>query len=276
MAIQKYPIYKNEEWIAKTDFGFRFALVKNRNFSDIEHCHDFYEIVTVFSGAVHHKINGQIYKQHSGDVCILRPGDCHLPVRITENISSCVASISAELVDSFLEAFSLTGRISEQENGVLYHIQPQQSQALLAAYEQMQSLSGAAKIDQGNIIISMLLQYYLMNQSSEQLNWIDRITREMNTPDNLAQGVVALQRISNLSHPQLCRVFKRILDQTPQQYIKELRLNYAYAMICNTNESFERIASMVGYASFSHFSSIFKRHFHQTPSSLRKTTIKYW
>lgn len=166
-------------------------MVKNRNFSDVEHSHDFFEIVTVLSGIVHHKINGHIYKQRSGDVCILRPGDCHLPVRMSENLSACVASISSDLINGFLEPFALTSRIYEPEDGVIYHLHTQQAQALNAAYEQLQCMSGMAKIDQGNIIISMLLQYYLMNQNSEQLDWIDRITREMNTPDNLAQGVPA-------------------------------------------------------------------------------------
>lgn len=276
MVKKTYPDYKTEEWISKTDFGFRFAMVENRDFSNEEHSHDFYEIITAFSGAIHQKVNGRVYHQKPGDICILRPGDCHLQSRQAEKIKACVCSISAAVVDPFLAAFDVKKRICSAKDGVIFHVHSQQAQTLQQAFEQLQCYSGQQKIDQGKIIISMLLQFYLQFENGEHVDWIDRITREMNTPENLAEGVSALQRIANLSHPQLCRVFRKTIDQTPQQFIKELRLNYAYAMICNTNEPFEKIAAMVGYASFSHFSDIFKKHFRQSPSALRKTTIKYW
>lgn len=276
MAAKTYPVYKTEEWISKTDFGFRFAMVENREFSNIEHSHDFYEITMAFSGAINHKINGRTYSQKTGDICILRPGDCHLQSRQADTIKACVCSIAASVIEPFLTAFDVKRRISATKDGVIFHVHSQQAQNLQQAFEQLQCYSGQQKVDQGKIIISMILQYYLQFENGEQVDWIDKITREMNTPENLAEGVSALQRIANLSHPQLCRVFRRTIDQTPQQFIKELRLNYAYAMICNTDEPFEKIAAMVGYASFSHFSDIFKKQFRQSPSALRKTTIKYW
>lgn len=276
MSAKASPVYKTEEWIAKTDFGFRFAMVENRDFSNVEHSHDFYEITAVFSGSVQHKINGRTHTQKVGDICILRPGDCHLQTRKSETIKACVFSISAAVMDSFLAAFDVRNRLYSNRGGVIFHVHSQQMQALQQAFSNLQCHSGQKKIDQEKIIISMVLQYYLQFEYGEQIDWVDRITQEMNTPENLAEGVPALLRITNLSHSQLCRVFQRTVDRTPQQFIKELRLNYAYAMICNTDEPFEKIASMVGYASFSHFSNIFKTHFKQSPSSLRKTTIKYW
>ena len=276
MAANGYPVYKSEEWIAKTDYGFRFALVENREFSTVVHSHNFFEIVSVFSGSIHHRINGRTYTQRSGDICILRPGDCHLAIRQTETFKACVSSISAELMDPFLAAFQIRERMFSVKTSVIYHVHSQQIQNLQQAFEQLQCCGGQQKMDQGKIIISMILQYYLQYENGEQVEWIDRITREMNHPENLAKGVLALQRIANLSHSQLCRVFRRTLDQTPQQFIKEMRLNYAYAMICNTSEPFEKISAMVGYSSFSHFSIIFTERFHQSPSVLRKTTIKYW
>ena len=276
MAAKSYPVYKTEEWIAKTDYGFRFAMVENRDFSAVEHSHDFYEITTVFCGSMQHRINSRDYTQKKGDICILRPGDRHLQTRQGEIIKAGVYSISAAVIEPFLAVFDAKNRLYANRNGVIFHVHSQQLQSLQQAYAQHQCQSGQQKLDQGRIIISMLLQYYLQFENGEQVDWIDRITREMNTPENLAEGVPALQRIANLSHPQLCRVFRRTINKTPQEFIRELRLNYAYAMVCNTDESFEKISAMVGYASFSHFSNIFKEHFQQSPSALRKTTIKYW
>ena len=122
----------------------------------------------------------------------------------------------------------------------------------------------------------MLLQYYLQFENGEQVDWIDRLSREMSVPENLSEGVSALQRIANLSHPQLCRVFRKTINRTPQQFVQELRLNYAYTLICNTDTSLEAIAALVGYSSFSHFCIIFKERFQQSPSGLRKSAIRYW
>lgn len=276
MANKHYPIYKTEECITDADCGFRLALVENREFSPIEHCHDFYEIVSVFSGTIHHKINGSSYIQRVGDICILRPGDCHLPMRQSENCQTAVTSIAKELIDPFLTAYNTVNWLTRESDPILYRIDAQQLQTLRQLLEQLRNYAGQQKHDLCRVITGLLLQLYLQSHAVKHVNWIDQITEKMNTPDNLVLGVPALQKITNLSHPQLCRIFRRILNKTPQQYIKELRLNYAYSLVCNTSEPFEKIAALVGYASFSHFSIIFKEHFHQSPSSLRKETVKYW
>ena len=276
MAQKTFPVYKSEEWISKSDFGFRSAMVENREYSKVEHSHDFYEITTVFSGEINHKINGRIYTQKAGDICILRPGDCHLHIRKCEVFKACCFSLTTALIEPFLTAFEVKRRICSAQTGIIFHVHSQQAKSLEQACELMQCYAGQQKKDQGKIIISLILQYYLQFENGQQMDWADRITREMNSPENLAEGVQALQRITNLSHPQLCRVFRRTLSRTPQQFIRELRLNYAYTLISNTSEPLETIAMMVGYSSFSHFSDIFKKQFQQSPSALRKSAIKYW
>lgn len=276
MADKHYPIYKTEECITDADCGFRLALVENREFSPIEHAHDFYEIVSVLSGTIHHKINGRNYIQRVGDICILRPGERHLLVRQSENYLTAVTSVAKELIEPFFTAYNIDNRLAREADPILYRIHTQQLQVLKQLMEQLRNFAGQQNHNLCRVITGLLLQLYVQSHVAKHVDWIDQITEKMNTPDNLALGVPALQKITNLSHSQLCRVFHRILDKTPQQYIKELRLNYAYTMICNTSEPFETIAAMVGYSSFSHFSIIFKEHFRQSPSALRKETAKYF
>jgi transcriptional regulator GlxA family with amidase domain len=71
---------------------------------------------------------------------------------------------------------------------------------------------------------------------------------------------------------QLCRLVKMHIGQTPQHYIKELRLTHAYEMIQSTDIPFEQIALQVGYSSFSHFSVAFKQRFGLSPAVLRKSS----
>ena len=276
MMAKAYPVYKTEDWIAKGDLGFRFVTVENREFSNVEHGHDFYEISVLFHGGMLQRVNGKTYNQRPGDICILRPGDCHLLARQTETVKACVCSISAAVMDPFLTAFDIRSRMSASKYGVIFHAHTPQLQQLGQDFELLQCYTGQQKVDQGKIVISTLLQYYLRLENGEQIDWINRITREMNTPENLAKGISALQRIANLSRAQLCRVFRRMINQTPQEFVTELRLNYAHTMVCNTDEPFEKIAAMVGYASYAHFSDIFKKQFQQSPSALRKATKKYW
>ena len=94
--------------------------------------------------------------------------------------------------------------------------------------------------------------------------------KKFNQPEYIREGVPALLRLSNFSHAQLCRIMKRMLDTTPQEYVIDLRLNLAFQMIQSTTLPLAAIAEQVGYSSLSHFITIFTQKYHITPSMLRK------
>ena len=93
---------------------------------------------------------------------------------------------------------------------------------------------------------------------------------EMRKYKNLREGVSALEGLTRYSRAQLCRLIKKYYNMTPQEYIAEIRLNFAYNMIKFSNMDYASIAETVGYSSISHFYKKFRDRYEITPAELRK------
>ena len=120
------------------------------------------------------------------------------------------------------------------------------------------------------IILDCVMTFFGSSANDAAFNaWLTDSTNSSNRGS--AEGVNAMVRLSGLSHAQLCRNLKKANGKTPQQMLKELRLSYAYELICSSEIPYEEIATSVGYSSFSHFSVTFKERYGITPSVLRKT-----
>ncbi|WP_244624459.1 AraC family transcriptional regulator [Sphingomonas sp. So64.6b] len=73
-----------------------------------------------------------------------------------------------------------------------------------------------------------------------------------------------------LSRSGLCTGFRQILGQSVFDYILDLRMQQALALLNEHNGSISQIAYAVGYNRASSFSVAVQRHFGATPSELRK------
>lgn len=65
---------------------------------------------------------------------------------------------------------------------------------------------------------------------------------------------------------------KSLVDQTPQTFIRTLRLQYSARLLHEDNASIGDIAAKVGFLEPTHFSRSFKLHFGLSPSEYRQST----
>lgn len=263
-------LYHASDWIAPN--AFIYTRAENRALNPELHSHDFYEIVYLASGNISHQINSTVRAMLPGDIVILRPGDSHLPVCKGTEYELYSISVTTSEMELFLSTYSLSDVIHRNTGAVVFSIGTNIF-PIVNLFHRLAHLSEKEQEAHLRIIIGMTIHEFLLVQSSNLQSGISSILQQMNIPENLAEGVPAMQRLLNLSHSQLCRVVKRHTNLTPQQYIKELRMIYAYDLIQNTAEPFDDIAYSVGYSSFSHFSTTFKQRFGITPSMLRKRHI---
>ncbi len=77
---------------------------------------------------------------------------------------------------------------------------------------------------------------------------------------------------ANQNKAALCRSFKKVSGYTIFQYINRLRIDNACRLLKNTDQSITDIAYIVGYNTFSHFNSQFRRVMKLSPSQYRKGT----
>jgi AraC family transcriptional regulator len=93
--------------------------------------------------------------------------------------------------------------------------------------------------------------------------YIDRNLRDRLTLAEIAAGL-------DLNPQYFARVFKKAVGQSPHQYILEKRVEHAKALLKTTDLSLVEIASQVGIATQSHFTTVFHRATGMTPREFRE------
>ncbi len=87
--------------------------------------------------------------------------------------------------------------------------------------------------------------------------------------DNIAMAV-------GISKSECCRCFKRILKETPFDYLMRYRISKASELLLKSKESISNIAFDVGFNGTSYFGKVFKKYMNCTPSQYRnKYLIRY-
>ena len=100
-----------------------------------------------------------------------------------------------------------------------------------------------------------------LNQLTEIIQ--DNLGDENFSVEILAEGV-------SMSRSQLFRKVKAITAQTPNEFIRNYRLDQAMEMLKNGNKKIIQIAAAVGFKDEKYFSKRFKLRFEQLPSEVKR------
>lgn len=76
----------------------------------------------------------------------------------------------------------------------------------------------------------------------------------------------------HISQAECCRLFKKILNKSPYEYLIKYRINKSIDLLKETNMPITEIASSVGFNDCSHYIQLFKKHTNKTPKAYRKAT----
>jgi YesN/AraC family two-component response regulator len=90
--------------------------------------------------------------------------------------------------------------------------------------------------------------------------------------DNRYNQDITLSELSELIHvtsPYLCKIFKKVMNLRPYEYIALKRNQEAKILLSNTNMTVKDIAQQVGYHDCSYFCSMFKRYELISPSKFK-------
>ena len=72
----------------------------------------------------------------------------------------------------------------------------------------------------------------------------------------------------NVSTSLLYKKVKSLTDQSPTDFIKMVRLDYALELLKNHNYSVTEVSEQCGFSSIGYFSTVFKKHFGKTPNEI--------
>lgn len=100
--------------------------------------------------------------------------------------------------------------------------------------------------------LASLVYEYIYNNFSEKIE-IDKIAKHF-----------------NINRNYLFNLCKNHFGQSPKQILQELRMNKASQYIRGSDLSIKEIAAKIGYNDPLHFSKMFKKYYHYSPTQFRK------
>lgn len=89
---------------------------------------------------------------------------------------------------------------------------------------------------------------------------------------NNYQNALTLNDIARsgfIGQSKCCKLFKKYISKTPNEYLTDYRLNKSLKLLKNTNMSVTDIALSVGFNGNSYFAETFKKNFGKTPTEFR-------
>lgn len=125
--------------------------------------------------------------------------------------------------------------------------------------------------DQGGIIGSYGITRHLQKMS-KTITGITALKAPVNyVHENYKQDITVeqLAAVAHLSISALERRFKKYLFKTPNQFIREVRLEKARKLLIESHIPIAEVAYQCGFSDHSYFSRHFKMMFHELPSQVR-------
>ena len=262
-----------------------FRLISSVKNTTGKHTHDFFEIFLILNGSVVHCVNGKKQLLDKNSLVFIRDKDVHYYEQ-NEGLDCQFINLSfyKKVIDSLFEylgdGFSKDNQLTPEKPPVAVLTKPEAHyiQNRLQRLNLMpNSKKNLIKAEVRALLAELFSRYMQDDQvlySRDQPDWLGSLCSAMNEKDNFIEGVPALLRISNKTHPYLCKIFKQYLNTTPIDYINSLRLSYAENLLLNTDMSILDVCLEAGFGNLSYFYERFRKQFNTTPYKFRKENSK--
>lgn len=251
------------------------------------HSHEFFELMYVKHGHVHHTLNADNYEMTDGDFVLIDLNDTHeytcigdfeiinllfIPKSIYPSIGYC-KNLSELLSTPY---FDIPNK--EIIHRVPKHIMKDQNGEILSFIESINN-----EIQNPDIFLHEILKYQLITlilkilqpkytgQPQTKLSDLTikllQLISEEYFVDNL---LVKAQESFHYTLPYMSSVFKKETGMNFKEYLQKYRVNTAKKMLLYTDKKVSEICSCVGYSDYKYFCDIFKRYTKFTPAQYRK------
>lgn len=260
------PVYE----IRKSDLT-----VKHNNYELTfpEHMHKYIEIVYVYKGVQHVRIDNCDYTVNEGNAAAVFPDTVHSFYSIDKKESEvlilmCDPKLFGRLFPS-LEKFSPETPYVKSE---------QISDGLRAAFESISpDASFEIKFSWTCVIISYILDILNLKQQSSApvsditykiIKYVEENYTEQITRSSLAKHF-------NVSECYISRIFTQKFKMNLRSYLGIIRAEYAANLIRTTNENFTIISQLAGFESQRTFNRVFRAVYGSTPQEYKNNINKF-
>lgn len=267
----------------------------HKRFPILMHAHNYYELNIVTKGECRHYINNISHQAKVGDIFMIPPYIEHGYWTDDENTRLYHLIIRNEILTDYQRQLSNYPGIK-----ILFEVEPQIRQALsnlslkisipkVQIAELMTDFDELIAIDKGNYndngTLFELKTVCLLCKLARIIS--ENYTTEATSDDKAADYVILkttqymeenyfskitvddLSKIVNMSTPTYFRYFKKVFNTSPMEYLKNIRISHATAMLSSTNDSISFIAQECGFFDSSHFTHVFEQATNLKPKEYR-------
>jgi AraC-type DNA-binding domain-containing proteins len=250
---------------------FETFVTEIRQYKPIDHCHSHphHQIILPLSGALELEINGQ-YGRASAMQGAVVPGNFQHTFRGVGDNRFVVVDLPAQLSTDYwsddLCRFLETPNFFALDSG-LYHY------TRLAGIESCRN----GRNPNFSIVLAELLAELLAHRftSAKSIRLTRRLGPALEYIASHLDQRISVSRLAALSHLSIGRfhtTFREYTGRTPSQYVTELRMQRALALLQETGWAVARVSAALGYSSQSAFTHTFKRYFGVSPSRYHRQT----
>ncbi|MGI5173323.1 helix-turn-helix domain-containing protein [Treponema sp. OMZ 840] len=281
-----YQLFAQKYWKERAvPFHFEF---RNNQAPFPIHCHDFHELVYIYSGTAIHLTNYGNYEIKGGDILSIKPGQCHGFKKINNLVLMNILIQPSFLTQNNLHLNSIPAynllfeqcmkKKAEKNPPVHFTLSNAQSFEVRALIESMQQEIRGQYSGYITQAITFFLQLVVLlvriyenkdysiclsdNPSVRLIDYIETHFHKNIETSNLVE-------ISGMSPSSVLRTCKRITGYSPSVYQKRLRMFSAINELVQSNKSITQIALDIGYNDSNYFSRLFKDFINLTPSEYR-------
>lgn len=258
------------------------------NYTEIQHTHNFWEIVLVNGGSGYHNLEGQSFLVGTGDVFLIQKHQNHFfhSLRDLELINVLYDPEVLELQETELRKlpgycamFLLEPHHRKKHNfSSRLHLKRRELSPALQIIEKIETACNEK--DAGWEITSLislqeLMIYFSKCYVSAESPDATSLLRVADVIAQLEKGYMRpwtlddLVQTANMSKGNLIRIFKNATNQTPIEYLIDIRIQHANDLLRKTNLSITEIAYQVGFNDGNYFSRLFKKVQHCSPREYR-------
>lgn len=228
------------------------------------HFHDYYELEIILEGAGIMTLNGKGISFSPNTVFFISPDDFHSYTLLKDatvlNVSFC---------EEMLLRQNPANSILNKKTSVLEI--PRKSMKIIEDIcRNLIKLNGENIKSETHLLYAlfdMLPQFYEVKSSDsytdKAISYIDIHFKENLTAEDVA-------KYCNINTDYLNNLFKKDLNKTVTQYIREKRITYADTLLKITNLSVSEIAFGCGFQSIQTFNRLYREYYNQTPSKSKK------
>ena len=245
------------------------------------HTHDFSEMMYVLQGTGTHWINGAAEPLEPGRLLWIRPRDCHTVCAPPGTLHFVNLAFPAPAWQAFAAASGLV-----EEAAALWDAAPAPPSALIPAEDRAgcvrafrQALSdfhdsptrfALCRFWAAALPALLPREERAAAEAADLPAWLAGACAAMASPDNLRAGAGRMAQAAGVSPAHLSRTLKALRGQTPTEFVLELRLRRAAALLRTGAEEIGDIALDCGFENLSYFYRCFRQRFGQTPRAYRQ------